>query len=215
MMRPDIGLYVHIPFCRHRCHFCAFYLEIAHSDRMARFHSAFIQEIALHGQHDVLKGRRLQSIYFGGGTPTSLPPDQLVSLLSLIRTTWPTGPTTEITVEGHPSFLTAEDLTILADAGFNRISFGAESMSESDFASLGRHGQVQDIAPAVRAARSAGLVNVNLDLMYALPGQDVAGAEADVAEAIALVGVDQAPPDAVMEQIELLPQVRYAKLLRF
>ena len=87
----DLGLYVHIPFCRRRCHFCAFYLEIARSDRMALFHSALIQEILLYRRQEPLDGRALQSIYFGGGTPTSLPADQLAALLTLIRTTWPMG----------------------------------------------------------------------------------------------------------------------------
>ena len=169
----ETGLYVHIPFCRHRCHFCAFYLEIAHVDRTTRFYSALTHEIRLHGQHNPLHGRWLQSIYFGGGTPTALPPDQLVALLKLIRTTWPTSPTAEITVEAHPSSVTCEGLRTLAEAGFTRISFGAESMREQDFIPIGRHGQVQDTAIAVQAAREAGFVNINLDLMYGLPGQSL------------------------------------------
>ena len=169
----DLGLYVHIPFCRRRCHFCAFYLEIARSDRMALFRSALAQEIALHRRQDLLDGRVLQSIYFGGGTPTSLPADQLVALLTLIRATWPTADAAEITVEAHPSSVSVGDLTTLADAGFNRISFGAESMADKDFASIGRFGQVQDTAAAVQAARRTGFRDINLDLMYGLPGQSL------------------------------------------
>ena len=169
----DLGLYVHIPFCRRRCHFCAFYLEIARSDRMALFHSALIQEILLYRRQEPLDGRALQSIYFGGGTPTSLPADMLAALLTLIRTTWPTDNTAEVTVEAHPSSVTVSDLTTLADAGFNRISFGAESMEDKDFASIGRFGQVQDTAVAVQAARRAGFRNINLDLMYGLTGQSL------------------------------------------
>ena len=169
----EIGLYVHIPFCQHRCHFCAFYLEIAHVDRMTRFCSALRHEIRLHRRHHPLNSRMLQSIYFGGGTPTALPPDQLVSLLKVIQRTWPTSPTVEITVEAHPSSVTREGLTTLAQAGFTRISFGAESMREQDFVPIGRHGQVQDTATAVQAAREAGFLNINLDLMYGLPGQSL------------------------------------------
>ena len=169
----DLGLYVHIPFCRRRCHFCAFYLEIARSDRMALFHSALIQEISLYRRQEPWNGRALRSIYFGGGTPTSLPADQLAALLTLIRATWPTNGTTEITVEAHPSFITVRDLTTLVDAGFNRISFGAESMADKDFVSIGRFGRVQDTAVAVQAARQAGFININLDLMYGLPGQSL------------------------------------------
>lgn len=176
MMSPsdeDLGLYVHVPFCRRRCHFCAFYLEIVQPDRMALFHSALIQEISLYRRQQSLDGRVLQSIYFGGGTPTSLPADQLASLLTLIRAAWPTDVTAEVTVEAHPSSVTIRDLTVLTDAGFNRISFGAESMADKDFASIGRFGQVQHTAAAVQAARRAGFRNINLDLMYGLPGQSL------------------------------------------
>ncbi|MDF0673142.1 MAG: radical SAM family heme chaperone HemW [Nitrospira sp.] len=169
----DLGLYIHVPFCRRRCHFCAFYLEIAQPDPMALFQSALTQEISLHRRQESLDGRALQSIYFGGGTPTSLPADQLAALLRLIRATWSTEGTAEVTVEAHPSSVTARDLTVLADAGFNRISFGAESMVDKDFASIGRFGRVQDTASAVQAARLAGFRNINLDLMYGLPGQSL------------------------------------------
>lgn len=169
----NLGLYVHIPFCRRRCHFCAFYLEIARPDPMALFHSVLTREISLSRRQESLDGRTLQSIYFGGGTPTSLPSEQLAALLRLIRTTWPTGDTAEVTVEAHPSSVTVRDLTVLADAGFNRISFGAESMADKDFVSIGRFGQVQDTADAVQAARRAGFRNINLDLMYGLPGQSL------------------------------------------
>ncbi|OQW34021.1 MAG: hypothetical protein A4E19_19055 [Nitrospira sp. SG-bin1] len=168
-----LGLYVHIPFCRRRCHFCAFYLEIAQSDRMALFHSALVREISLHRRQESLEGRTLQSIYFGGGTPTSLPAGRLAELLALIQATWPTDITTEITVEAHPSTVTFKNLQVLADAGFNRISFGAESMADKDFSSLGRFGRVQDTGAAVQAARQAGFSNINLDLMYGLPGQSL------------------------------------------
>ncbi len=169
----DIGLYIHVPFCRRRCHFCAFYLEIAQSDRMALFRSALVQEIVLYGRQEFLNGRSLQSIYFGGGTPTSLPADHLATLLNLIRDTWPTSPMAEVTVEAHPSSVTFEDLSVLADAGFNRISLGAESMKDQDFAPIGRFGRVQDTATALQAARRAGFTNINLDLMYGLPGQSL------------------------------------------
>lgn len=171
----DIGLYIHIPFCRRRCHFCAFYLEIAQSDRMAFFHSSLIQEMSLWRRQESVDDRALQSIYFGGGTPTSLPADQLAALLTVIRTTWPTSATAEVTVEAHPSSVTVHDLRVLADAGFNRISFGAESMQDKDLASIGRFGQVQDTVSAVHAARRAGFSNINLDLMYGLPGQSLQG----------------------------------------
>ena len=117
----DIGLYIHIPFCRQRCHFCAFYLEIGRAERIEAFCSALAQEIHLYREHNILAGRPLQSLYFGGGTPTAVPATQLIALLELIRTTWSTDRTTEVTVEAHPSTVTAEDLRMLAEAGFNQI----------------------------------------------------------------------------------------------
>ena len=167
----DIGLYVHVPFCGQRCHFCAFYLEIAQAARMDGFRSALTHEIDLYRKQNLLAGRQVCSIYFGGGTPTALPANQLVALLELIRTTWPPSANVEVTVEAHPSTVTTEDLSVLAEAGFNRISFGAESMNDRDFARIGRPGRVQDTETAVVAARAAAFTNINLDLMYGLPGQ--------------------------------------------
>lgn len=173
----DVGIYLHIPFCRQRCHFCAFYLEVARTDRgtdrIDAFHLALAQEIELHRRHDSIGIRPLQSVYFGGGTPTALPATQLVLLLQLVRTAWPIQASAEITVEAHPSTVTPADLKVLADAGFSRISFGAESMNEQDFAPIGRPGRVQDTKTAVAAARAAGFANISLDLMYGLPGQSL------------------------------------------
>lgn len=169
----DIGIYLHIPFCRQRCHFCAFYLEVARTERMDSFCFALAQEIDLYRRQGLTGNRPLRSLYFGGGTPTALPATQLVSLLQLAQAAWPTDAVTEITVEAHPSTVTATDLKILADAGFNRISFGAESMDENDFVPIGRPGRVQDTETAVRTARAAGFLNINLDLMYGLPGQSL------------------------------------------
>ena len=167
----DIGLYIHIPFCRQRCHFCAFYLEIGRAERIDAFCSAIAQEIHLYREQNILAGRPVQSIYFGGGTPTAVPAKQLVAILALIRSAWSTNAEVEITVEAHPSTVSAEDLVLLSGAGFNRISFGAESMDNQDFAPIGRPGTVQDTETAITAARAAGFTNINLDLMYGLPGQ--------------------------------------------
>lgn len=166
-----LGLYLHIPFCRQRCHFCAFYLEVARADRLAAFCSALAREIRLYRERGLHMSRPLQTIYFGGGTPTVLPARELVSLLDLIRGTWTTVPDVEVTVEAHPSTVTVADLRRLADAGVTRISFGAESMNDRDLAQIGRPGTVQDTGVAVAAARAAGFTNINLDLMYGLPGQ--------------------------------------------
>lgn len=169
----DIGLYIHIPFCKERCHFCAFYLEVARTERIDAFQRALLQEIDYYQRQGTIGNRPLRSLYFGGGTPTALPATQLTSLLQHIQTAWPTDESVEITLEAHPSTVSASDIRILADAGFNRISFGAESMDEKDFGPIGRPGRVADTEVAVKAARAAGFTNINLDLMYGLPGQSL------------------------------------------
>ena len=174
MMTPrEIGLYVHIPFCRQRCHFCAFYLEVARAERIDAFCSALEQEILLHREQDILAGRPLKTIYFGGGTPTAIPVKKLIALLDFIRETWPISSTVEVTVEAHPSTVTADELRALGEAGVNRISFGAESMDDRDLGAIGRPGTVRDTQAVVAEARAAGLTNINLDLMYGLPGQTI------------------------------------------
>ena len=169
----DIGVYIHVPFCKQRCHFCAFYLEVARTERIDAFRLALEREIDCYRRQDAIGHRPLRSLYFGGGTPTVMPATQLASLLRSARAVWPMDPSVEITVEAHPSTVTASDLTILAEAGFNRISFGAESMDDRDFAPIGRPGCVRDTDIAVNAARAAGFTNINLDLMYGLPDQSL------------------------------------------
>jgi oxygen-independent coproporphyrinogen-3 oxidase len=169
----DIGLYIHVPLCLQRCHFCAFYLEIATPARVETFLSALDRELTLYHRQNLLDGRALQSIYFGGGTPTVIPSLQLAALLDRIRNTYSVTPDVEVTVEAHPSTVTLSDLSVLAEAGFNRISLGAESMAPQDFIPIGRPGTVSDTKQAVQDARTAGFSNINLDLMYGLPGQDL------------------------------------------
>jgi oxygen-independent coproporphyrinogen-3 oxidase len=167
----DIGLYVHIPFCRQRCHFCAFYLEVARTERIAAFCKTLEREIELYRQQDPLAGRPLHTIYFGGGTPTAVPIDKLTALLALIRRTWPVREDAEVTIEAHPATVSSDDLRALADAGVTRISFGAESMNQEEFGTIGRPGTARETETAVADAKAAGFTNINLDLMYGLPGQ--------------------------------------------
>lgn len=182
----DIGLYIHVPLCRQRCHFCAFYLEIATPARTEAFLSALERELTLYHQQNVLAGRALQSIYFGGGTPTTIPSQQLGALLARIIKTFPAVPDVEVTVEAHPSTVTRQDLRVLAEAGVNRISLGAESMAPQDFIPIGRPGTVSDTEQAVQDARTAGFSNINLDLMYGLPGQSLASWTATLESLLAL-----------------------------
>ncbi len=171
----SVGLYLHVPFCRSRCHFCAFTLQIHRDDRVRRYLDAVTREVRLHRDQRSLAGRRLDTVYFGGGTPTTLEASQLVSLLHLVRGSFGLSEGAEISVEAHPDTVTADSLRQLADAGFTRISFGAQSMDDEELLQIGRRTSGSRTQAAVRMAREAGFSNVNLDLIYGVPGQSLDG----------------------------------------
>jgi len=170
-MTPPFGLYLPIPFCRQRCDYCAFYLEVHREPAAEAFCRALETEIALYAADPSLKGRQLASLYFGGGTPTVLKTEQLAGLLAAVQRSFLLRPDCEITVEAHPGTVTTRDLAVLQDRGVTRISFGAESLADDELVSLGRPGTQAETIEAVRSARSAGFTDINLDLMYGLPGQ--------------------------------------------
>lgn len=181
-----LGLYLHVPFCTARCHFCAFSLEIIREDRALAYLAALEREIALRAAHDGVAGRALETIYFGGGTPTTLAPEQLVAMLDRLRDRFAVAPDAEVTVEAHPDTVTAEGLDRLVAAGFTRISFGVQSMEAGELVRIGRRTLPDRTRTAVAAARAAGFANLNLDLIYGLPGQSLADWRATVEETLAL-----------------------------
>jgi putative oxygen-independent coproporphyrinogen III oxidase len=170
-MTNPIGLYLHIPFCRQRCDFCAFYLELYREGAAETFLKALHTEIRLHAEQKRTNGRALQSVYFGGGTPTALRANQLIEIVGNIRRYLALTPECEITLEAHPGTVSQSDLSMLFDAGVNRISFGAESMQDEELIGIGRSALAHETVAAVLSAREAGFTNINLDLMYGLPDQ--------------------------------------------
>ena len=165
------GLYLHIPFCHQRCHFCAFYLEIHHARAAEEFVTSLLTELGVYGKSGVLGANPLDSIYFGGGTPTTLSSDQLATILAMATTTFGLSPDAEVTVEAHPESVTRDSLTHLRQSGFTRLSFGAESMDQTELNRVGRPGSPGSTIATMAVAREAGFTNINLDLMYGLPGQ--------------------------------------------
>ena len=186
MTPPPLGLYLHIPFCRQRCDFCAFYLEIHREDRAETFVQSLIHEIGLSAQQHVATGRPIQSVYFGGGTPTVLATTQLTAVLSEIRKQLTLASDCEITVEAHPSTISEQDLVQLLQSGVTRMSFGAESMEDGDLSRIGRPGAVHETVTAVTQARVAGFTNINLDVMYGLPGQSLVSWQRTLAHCLTL-----------------------------
>ena len=144
------GLYIHVPFCRSRCHFCAFYLEIHDKAKAAAYVRGLTQEIRLHRANQTFRDEPLTSVYFGGGTPTTLSIEELRSILVLIRESFTLDPQAELSIEAHPDTVTPATLGELVEAGFNRISFGAESMKREEVTRVGRPGSPRGRAGAGR-----------------------------------------------------------------
>ncbi len=185
MTRP-IGLYLHIPFCKQRCDFCAFYLEVHRAGTEGPFLSALKREMELYAEQGLLRDRPLVSVYFGGGTPSAIGCDALLEILEQVRTSFQLADDCEITVEAHPATMKAPDYARLRLAGVTRLSLGAESMRDDELARLGRPGLVRETIEAVAAAKQAGFANINLDLMYGLPGQTLASWRATIERCLEL-----------------------------
>ncbi|MDK2972352.1 MAG: hypothetical protein PWP23_2107 [Candidatus Sumerlaeota bacterium] len=169
-----LGWYLHVPFCRHACPYCDFY-KIELRDRPARDRIEFPALLAREHEllleaHGDLAARPLASIYFGGGTPSTLSPPGVAGLLSALRSRHPSGEP-EITLEANPENLTAKRCEAWRSAGITRLSIGVQSFALRDLERLERLHAPETIATAMRNARLAGFRNISLDLMFALPGQ--------------------------------------------
>lgn len=151
------------------------------------FVRSLTQEIRLSAQQHIAAGRPIQSVYVGGGTPTVLASAQLVAILSEIRTHLTLTSDCEITLEAHPSTISEQNLVQLLRAGVSRMSFGAESMEDGDLTRIGRPGAVHETVAAVAQARAAGFTNINLDVMYGLPGQSLESWQRTLAHCLTLV----------------------------
>ncbi|MFQ5412305.1 MAG: radical SAM family heme chaperone HemW [Phycisphaerae bacterium] len=159
-----IGWYVHLPFCRTKCGYCDFYSLPTIPALINDLVSALRAELAWRDP-----GRPVRTIFFGGGTPTELPAEALEALLSTVARR--AGPVVEWTVEANPTSADALKLETLRRSGVNRLSFGAQSFRKEELKVLERLHDPRHIAESVRAARTAGFDNINLDLMYAIPSQ--------------------------------------------
>lgn len=160
------ALYVHVPFCLAKCRYCDFYSRPIDASSAQGFVNAVAAELGL--RRDALQPP-LESIYVGGGTPSSLEPAMLGRLLGLLSPL--AGPDTEFTVEANPGVLDADRAAAMAAAGVNRVSLGAQSFQQAELELLGRLHRVQEVPTAVALLRGAGITNLCLDLIYGIPGQ--------------------------------------------
>ncbi|HEV2965932.1 MAG TPA: radical SAM family heme chaperone HemW, partial [Chthoniobacterales bacterium] len=161
-------IYVHIPFCARICPYCAFYKELLDRSQTQRFCDAVLRELGTHARD---RSIQLTTIYFGGGTPTALTSAQLESLLSGFRDQLDLSDLIEWTMEANPGSVSAAKAALLRRLGINRISLGVQSWDDDLLKLLGREHNAKQAEESFEIFRRAGLSNVNVDLMFGLPGQ--------------------------------------------
>ncbi len=177
------GLYLHIPFCKQACHYCDFHFSTNQEKKSEMIH-AFVREIEL--QKDYLNGESINTVYFGGGTPSLLSPEELGLLMDGIRKYFSVYSSTEITLEANPDDLTKEKLLLLKESGINRLSIGIQSFDDVVLQFLSRAHDSVAAENCVGLAREAGFDNISIDLIYAIPNQDHKAWARNIERALAL-----------------------------
>lgn len=167
----SLSLYLHIPFCAHRCSYCDFNTYTTLGDLQDAYADALAAEVA---QVAGAARRPVHTIFFGGGTPSLMTPAQMARIMDAVTHRFAVAPDAEITLEANPNTVDDAYLTALRALGFNRISFGAQSAVAGELQLLGRQHDFDGVVAAVAAARAAGFDNFNVDLIYGVPGQTAA-----------------------------------------
>ena len=182
---PPLSLYVHLPWCVRKCPYCDFNSYTMGDDApRERYLDALLADLAVESQR--ANGRELVSIFLGGGTPSIFSPQQIDRLLNGVGERFTLHSAIEVTMEANPGTVECGDPVGYRQAGVNRLSIGAQSFSAEALEALGRIHSVDDIDRAVGEARTAGFENINLDVMYGLPGQSVEAALFDLKQAARL-----------------------------
>jgi putative oxygen-independent coproporphyrinogen III oxidase len=188
-------LYVHLPFCAHRCGYCDFVTAVGRHEQHGAYVDALLSELRLERR---LLGDDVQTVFLGGGTPTFTALPELVRLLEALP------PAEEVTVEANPETVTAELAHALRRAGVTRVSLGAQSFQVRLLEVLERRAQPADVRRAFHTLRDAGFDNISLDLVYGIPGQSPSDLDADLGEALAL-----GPEHLSCYELEAKPGTRF------
>ncbi|GAC1643050.1 MAG: radical SAM family heme chaperone HemW [Ktedonobacteraceae bacterium] len=183
-MKTDLALYLHWPFCLAKCPYCDFNSHVRDRIDQTRFAQALRRELATEAAR--LGGRRLTSVFFGGGTPSLLSVEQMTRLLKACYNSFAIDADAEITMEANPGTLDKEQLVGLRAAGINRLSMGAQSFDAQLLQTLGRIHTPEEITQAVQFARAAGFTSINIDFMFGLPGQTMQHWRDTLEQALAL-----------------------------
>jgi oxygen-independent coproporphyrinogen-3 oxidase len=217
MGRRDFGVYVHVPFCATRCGYCDFNTytpaELGGTATTEGYLAAVLGEVALAGR--VLGGAApvARTVFFGGGTPTMLRPDELARVLDRVADVFGLAPDAEVSTEANPESVDPATLRLLRRAGFTRISLGMQSTAPHVLALLDRRHTPGRATAAAAQARAAGFDHVNLDLIYGTPGESEADFAASLADAVA-AGVDHVSAYALIVEdgTRLAARIRHGEL---
>lgn len=188
-MRDPFSVYLHLPYCAKRCPYCDFNTYVVHQIPEDRYVETLLREVAHAASLAEWSGRRVATVFFGGGTPSLFSPASIGRLLSAIDDAWGIEADPEITMEANPGTLEGSAEERLADfraAGLTRLSFGVQSFNPKHLATLGRIHSGDEAVNAIAAAGRAGFENVSCDLIFGVPGQTLDEWKADVARAIEL-----------------------------
>jgi putative oxygen-independent coproporphyrinogen III oxidase len=204
LITPPLSLYVHMPWCVRKCPYCDFN-SYTLRETLPELQYVAALERDFEAQADDARGRPIVSIFFGGGTPSLFPPDAIGRVLDAARRHLSVATDCEITLEANPGTVERGRFTGYREAGVNRVSLGAQSFDARQLEALGRIHSPGETTRAAEELHAAGLSNFNLDLMYALPGQDAAAAVLDVEQALAL-----SPAHLSHYQLTLEPGTQFA-----
>jgi len=177
----NLGLYLHIPYCLHKCGYCDFNSHPENREESAHYVDALLKELRSYAQ----KKHTVNSVFMGGGTPTILLPSQLKQILNTIQQDFNLTPNCEITIEANPATIKLQSLQEIRSAGYNRISIGVQSFDQKELKLLERVHSEKEIHSTIERARLANFKNLSMDLMFALPDQTVEKWQSNLKQSIA------------------------------
>ncbi|WP_054691922.1 radical SAM family heme chaperone HemW [Syntrophomonas palmitatica] len=168
----SLGIYIHVPFCLQKCRYCDFYsLPLAWPVDMASYNQALLAEISL--KASLYPHQSIQSIYIGGGTPSLLSPQQIQTIITVIKNSFNLNIDAEISLEANPAALHEQKMAGLLEAGINRFSLGVQSFDDEELRLMGRAHNARQAYETIELFQRQGCKNFNIDLIYGLPGQSI------------------------------------------
>jgi putative oxygen-independent coproporphyrinogen III oxidase len=180
-----LAVYIHWPFCRSKCPYCDFNSHVRDRVDGARWQRALLADLDHHAE--LVPGREVGSVFFGGGTPSLMPPETVAALLGRVRSSWDVAPDLEVTLEANPNSAEAARFQAFASAGVNRLSLGVQALDPAALRMLGRAHDRGEAIDAIEHAR-ASFARFSFDLIYARPGQSLAAWRRELDEVLTLAG---------------------------